>query len=426
MNGRKLRRVAPSPEHRLNGAWIPSRKVEYGYYCAISYSTVAAYVGIEVPLLAAGILMSLAALCFVKSGARRREIYAPIALLLACQIGHVLVQQLAHDVFVLSDSLRWFILWIFSTIIVQSLCLRRGFLLRCSIVLFAIGIIAVPHLGFNLDVVDRARADIDIGGGLKNPNGLAAWFGFCVVSFGIAAIEMKRTNLWRWFYSAASILSLLVVALTVSRGALLGCALALTVGLRRLLSRAFIPLLLLICLGWLVFEAGLVNHFVGNYEERATEETGRFLLWPRVVDRIVRSPLVGVGVPEISTYVPERGDSISTPHNSFLFLALSSGFVPFVLFLGFWLKAIRSSFSDNKGSEYTPFRIPLLLYCLVAFLLADISAEPWSVLSLAIAAGPVLLFRHEPSFVGRQSRSRKLVPRLNRPTRASRLLKNYS
>jgi len=269
-----------------------------------------------------------------------------------------------------------------------------------------------------MDVVDRARADIEIGGGLRNPTGLAAWFGFCVVSFGIAAIEMKRTNFLRWFYSAASVLSLLVVALTVSRGALLGCALALTVGFRRLLSRAFIPLLLLICLGWLVFEFGLVNHLVGNYEERATEETGRFLLWPHVVDRIVASPLVGVGVPAISTYIPETGQPISTPHNSFLFFALSSGFVPFVLFLGFWLKAIRSSFSDNKGSEYTPFRIPLLLYCLVAFLLADISAEPWSVLSLAIAAGPVLLFRHEPSFVGRQSRSRKLVPRLNRPTRA--------
>jgi len=412
MNGRKLRRVAPSPEHRLNGAWIPSRKVEYGYYCAISYSTVAAYVGIEVPLLAAGILMSLAALCFVKSGARRREIYAPIALLLACQIGHVLVQQLAHDVFVLSDSLRWFILWIFSTIIVQSLCLRRGFLLRCSIVLFAIGIIAVPHLGFNLDVVDRARADIDIGGGLKNPNGLAAWFGFCVVSFGIAAIEMKRTNLWRWFYSAASILSLLVVALTVSRGALLGCALALTVGLRRLLSRAFIPLLLLICLGWLVFEAGLVNHFVGNYEERATEETGRFLLWPLVITRILESPLVGVGVSEISTYIPATGQPITTPHNSFLFFALSSGFVPFVLYLGFWVKAVRGSIFDNMRSENTPFRIPLLLYALVAFLLADISAEPWSILALAIAAGQALVARGERSPVSYRIRMGRSVPRL--------------
>src|SRR5262249_16810012 len=150
---------------------------------------------------------------------------------------YILVQVLAHQIFVLSDLLRWFILWIFATIIVQSLCLRSGFLIRCTVVVFAIGLVAVPTLGFNVDTVERAQAGINIGGGLQNADGLAAWFGFCAVSFGVAAMNMKRTDIKRLLYWSGAIVSLFIVALTVSRGALLGCALALTVASRHLLKR---------------------------------------------------------------------------------------------------------------------------------------------------------------------------------------------
>jgi O-antigen ligase len=395
---------------RLKAVWVPSRRVEYVYYFAISYSAVAAALNVEVPLVAAGLITFLAALCFIKMGSTRRDIYGPVALLLASQISHILVQGLAHEIFVWSDLLRWFILWMFATVIVQSLCLRPGFLLRCTTVIFAIGLVAVPSLGFNVDTVERARAGINIGGGLQNPNGLAAWFGFCAVVFGVAGIDAKRPNL-RLLYWLAAILSLLVVALTVSRGALLGSALGLSIGFRRFLQRAFIPMLLLIMLAWLVFESGLINHIVSNYEERATEETGRFLLWPYVFDRIWESPFLGVGVSEIATDTPERGDAISTPHNSFLFFALSSGMVPFLCYLAFWIRVVRGSMFDATRSEYSPFRAALLIYVFVALFLGDVSAEPWTVLALAVAAGPPLLVRAERQLVGSRIRTRRLAPR---------------
>ena len=407
MNRSSLRHAATSTLHPLKTVWLPPRRLEYIYFFIVSYSTLAAFLGVEIPLIAAGLITFLAVFCFFKTGSTRREIYEPIALLIACQISHVLVQVIFHDVFILSDSLRWFILWTFATLIVQSLCLRPGFLYRCTAVIFTIGLIAVPSLGFNVDTVERARAGIEIGGGLQNPNGLAAWFGFCAVSFGVAAIEKRHTNIWRLAYFAAAIISLFIVALTVSRGALLGCAVAMAVGSRQLLKRAFFPLLVFILLVWLIFESGLINHLIYNYEARATEETGRFILWPYVIDRIWQSPLIGVGITRISTDIQETGGAISTPHNSFLFLALSSGIVPFAFFLAFWIRAVKGSLRDTNLSEYGPFRAPLLLYALISVLLADISAELWSVVALAVVAGPPIFLRRRSSLVSSRIRARR-------------------
>jgi O-antigen ligase len=397
---------------RLKLPWIPPRSIEYAYYFTFSYSTVAAYLNVEIPLVAAALLTCLAGFCVVKMGSSRREIYAPIALLLACQITYLLVQVAVHDVALLSDSLRWFILWIFGMIVAQSLCLRPGFLLRCTIVLFAIGLIAVPHLGYMTDVVERARADIDIGGGLQNANGLAAWFGFCVVLFGVAAIDTKRRVVIRILYGIAATVSVIVVGLTVSRGSLLGCAIALAVGCRHLLKRGFVPVLLLIVFAGILFMSGWFDQIVSGYEARATEETGRFLLWPYVVERFSTSPFVGVGVSNIDTYIPEVGHSIATPHNSFLFFALSSGIVPFALYLAFWVRAAWGSFFGMGRSEYSPFRAPLFLYALVSFFLADVSAEPWSVLALVVASGPLLSFRSERFPVNYRNRNPRLAGRL--------------
>src|SRR6266403_1550454 len=102
MSKSMLRQIKQSPRARLKHAWVPSRNVEYAYYFAISYSAVAAYLNVEIPLVAAALLTCLAGFCVVKMGSSRREIYAPIALLLACQITYLLVQVAVHDVALLS------------------------------------------------------------------------------------------------------------------------------------------------------------------------------------------------------------------------------------------------------------------------------------------------------------------------------------
>src|SRR5206468_4043851 len=200
--------------------------------------------------------------------------------------------------------------WMFGLIIMRFLCLLPGFLLRCTLIMFAVGLIAVPHLGFTTaSVVDRASANIEIGGGLRNANGLGVWFGFLAVVFAICALETKRGVVIRVLYSLAALGSLFVVGLTVSRGALLGCAIALSVGFRSVLKRSFVPVLLIIVFVGVVLVSGLADQIISNFGERATEETGRFLVWPLIIDRILASPIVGVGFSAIGTYVPESNQS---------------------------------------------------------------------------------------------------------------------
>ena len=402
--------------------WIPPRGVEYTYYFVFSYSIIAAYLDIEIPLFAAGLTVALGGLCLRKMGSRRKEICAPIALLLACSISFILIQISMHGASVMDGTIRSFILWILGLIIMQSLCLRPGFLHRCTIVIFMVGLIAVPHLAFRggTEEVARAAADIKIGGGMTNANGLAVWFGFCVVSFGISALETKRGIVVRMLYGLAAVGSLFIVGLTVSRGALLGCAMALTVGFRRFLKRGFVPVLLLIIFAGVLLASGLVDQIISGYEERATEETGsgRFLVWPLVIERFLASPIVGVGWSAVGTWVPEADTSI-VPHNSFLYFPLSSGIVPFALYVAFWTRAARRSFSDVGGSEYSPFRTPLLLYALVAFILADISTEPWALLALTVGAGSGISHRRERVLVASSRiRRRRVAPTVQPPSKA--------
>jgi O-antigen ligase len=386
--------------------WIPPRWVEYTYYLVFSYSIVAAALGIEIPLLAAALTVALGGLCLIKLGSHRKEICAPIALLLACQFSFILVQVGVYGASVIEDdSIRMFILWMFGMIIVQSLCLRPGFLHRCTIVIFILGLMVVPYLAFSDQGVDRAGIGIAVGGNLTHPNGLAGWFGFCAVAFGLFGLETRRGIVVPILYGLAAVGSLLIVGLTVSRSALLGCALALTVGFRRFLKRAFVPTLLLIILGGVLLASGLFDQIMSNYEERGTEETGRLLVWPLIIERFLDSPIFGVGMSRIGTWVPESSHPIP-PHNSFLFFALSSGVVPFALYVAFWIRAGWRSFVDVGQSEYGPFRIPLLLYVFQVFLFGDINIAPWVLLSLAVGAGSGIS-HHREHFLLAYSRIRR-------------------
>jgi O-antigen ligase len=293
---------------------------------------------------------------------------------------------LVHGVSVIEDEMiRTFILWMFGMIIVQSLCLRRGFLQRCTMVIFILGASVVPFIAFSDQGVYRAGINVAVSGNLTNANGLAGWFGFCVVSLAISALETTRGIAMRIFYGLAAVGSLLIVGLTVSRGAMLGCALALTVAFRRFLKRAFVPALLLIIFAGALVMSGLFDRSISNYEERGMEETGRLIMWPLIIERILESPIVGFGN-NIMTFIPDQRDPIP-PHNSFLFFALSTGIVPFAFYVAFWVRAGWRSFSHMDQSKFAPFRLPFLLYLFVGCMLGDISTTLYVLLLFSVGAG---------------------------------------
>jgi hypothetical protein len=387
--------------------WSPPSWAEYTFYFTVFYSLISSYLGIEIPLVAAGITVALAGFCWKEMGPLAKQILAPIKLLLACIVSYIVVLIAFHGTSPMDENVRTFILWFCSMIVVQSLLLRQGFLLRCTVFLFLIALITVPNLRFGRDVVDRASVAIPLAGNLTNANGLAGWFGFCVVVFAINGFETKRTMV-RMSYWALATGSLLIVGLTVSRGALLGVAFALVIGFRRLLKSGFIPVLIcLIFVGTLV-ATGLFDKAVSNYEERGTEETGRGKIWPAVLGRISESPLVGVDVSDIFTFIDGRP---TAPHNSFLFVGLTSGVFPLGLWIAFWIQAARSSVRLER-SIYAAYRIPLLIYALSAFIFGDITTAPWALLSLSVGAGPVQSYQIANGSVLRRVRGRRPAPPL--------------
>jgi O-antigen ligase len=133
-------------------------------------------------------------------------------------------------------------------------------------------------------------------------------------------------------------------------------------------------------------------------------------MWPLIVERFLESPIFGVGMSRIMTFIPDEKDPVP-PHNSFLFFALSSGIVPAAFYVAFWIRAVRRSFSDVGGSEYSPFRTPLLLYALVAFILADVSTQPWALLALTVGASSSISHRRERLLVTHSRiRRRRTIP----------------
>src|SRR5207249_2364017 len=117
-------------------------------------------------------------------------------------------------------------------------------------------------------------------------------------------------------------------------------------------------------------------------------ETGRQILWPAAIERIFASPFIGVGASNVNFEMSPG--KIMPSHNSFLFFALSSGLIPFAFYLAFWVRAAWKSFSDLGRSEYAPFRLPLLLYAFVNYILGDITIVPWALLALTVGAGPAI------------------------------------
>jgi hypothetical protein len=368
-----------------NAGDAPSRFVEYAYYAVFIYGILAPALGLLISMLAGGMVVLLTALCILHFGARVVTVYTPIAFPLGCAASFMAVQVLVHNESL--QDMRPFIIWFFTLILLHSLALRRGFLHRFVRVAFVLGLAVLPYLQYQGEGIGVERAGLDRAmslGELANPNGFAAWFGFCSLYFTIAGIETKR-NMVRvaaWFIA---VICLFLVSLTVSRGALFAFAIAAIVAFRRLLKRGFIPGLCLIILSCVIYEAGLFQTTAHMYAARAAEETGRFIVWPMAFERFLSAPLTGVGISHVGIYTSVK--HMITPHNSFLFIALASGVVPLGFFLTYWIGVARAAFSSNAAQTVdAPFQVPLVLYSLVISLFGnDTFLSPWMIVILSVA-----------------------------------------
>lgn len=342
------------------------RAAELAYFALVAYGPLAPAYGISVPLLGAIGLMLLAIFCVVRLNGPGNPIYSPLKLPIACMISLVLIQIFVYDSSVMDSANREFITWAMALIVIQSLWVREGFFHRAALAIGLVGLLALPFLERDYNELEGGleRAGLSVRGALANPNDLAAWFGFCCVYFLVTALEHKK-NLHRMASLIAATGCFLVVGLTVSRATLGAVALAALVAIRHPLKRGFLPLFGLAASILITFQLGLFDRSIDYYLERGTVETGRLQVWPLAIERFLASPLAGVGIERIPTYVPESQKEI-TPHNSFLYVGLAGGMIPLLFFTLFWIRAARGAYLLSKqGRQNAPFQLPLMLYTFI-------------------------------------------------------------
>jgi len=361
---------------------MPSKLVEYSFYFYICYTLLGGALGLWVNNLASGLLVLLVIFCLSEVGSQAINVIRVLAFPLGCGVAYTFVQLVVFEESI-NEAVRPFLIWMLVLFIVQLIALRPNFIHRFILVMVGIGIAALPYLSFH-QAGTMQRASLDSAVGFGQTNEMGAWYGFCALYFvvrGITAKTLASRNL-SWLVALGS---LYLVTLTVSRGALLAFAVAVVVAARHMLKRGFLPILGLACLVAIVIGLGIFDQTIQFYSARGAEDTGRLAVWPLIIDSFLNSPLTGVGHSHVGATPPGRIIPV-TPHNGFLYIAQSSGIVPLVLFIFYWLRSGLAAFRADVGIfTDAEFCLPLVVYTFIAANLGAFAfMHDWAVVALAI------------------------------------------
>jgi hypothetical protein len=391
---------------------------EYVFYFLIVYQMMGAAFGLSVGFLGGAMHVGLAILCILRVRSQFFAIQAPVVIPLLCVVSYVSIQLFVHNESLSDDLIRSLIIWVMDLIIVKSLSTRPGFLRRASTALFISAVLLLPHL--HITGEGRAELDHTAGVAIANGNDLAAWFGFCALALTIQGFE-ARSRFRMWISWTAAISSAFVVALTVSRGPLLALAVCLIIVFRKQARRSFLPILAVIVLLVVAMASGIFSSVITQYTDRGMEETGRFQVWPRVVERIWASPGAGVGVSHLLTdsgfRIADGRRKMIPPHNSFLYIALGAGVVPLFFFCLYWLMGLRGALKGSSPlNPNSAYLLPLWVYAFMSLFEIDSTfTQPWSTIVMC-ACLPYSGFRfHREIRAGEQVKDERkyelVVPR---------------
>ncbi|MEX2493390.1 MAG: O-antigen ligase family protein [Nitrospirales bacterium] len=346
--------------------------LEYAYY-ALVFNGIFGLVSI--PFLGIGGYLIIAVLCVMHFGKFALFVYRPIALALGCAFFAVLLNFVLHEEGIGQEQMREYITWAVCLIVVQSLAMRKGFLQRFAIFAFLVGLDAFLSLRLSGDPTELVRAGSE---DLGSANAVAMWYGFCFIYFLISGLEAKN-NFVRGSSWAGGLFCFMLMGMTVSRGPLLGAAIAGALAFKRVLKRSFLPVIGFLIISWFVYIAGLLDNIIGYYIERGTVETGRIYLWERGFAQFLDSWWGGVGFSnaKITKYGGTEGGS--GPHNSLINIGFSSGVIPLVLYMSYLWETARRAFQLRKErSGYAPFLLPMFSFAMLEMMILDWTfMNPW-------------------------------------------------
>lgn len=368
---------------------------EYGYYFVVFYTVLGAPLGlILMGSIGSGfLLIPVLVLCFMALGPETQNSMQKAWVPLACGGTYLFIQLGVHGESLYGSYVYPFGQWILSLIIVQVLAMhRKNFLKRFVWFMLLLGLSMLPFLSLSQGgAYERMGLSRDLG--YANANALAGWFGFCVVCMVIKGY-LEKNPVSRMAAWTMAVVSMYVVTLTVSRGALLAISGALLVASKRMLKRGFLPLLLLAGIVAVLVDFGVFDQAFRSYSLRAGEETGRFRVWPLLIDRFLESPLIGLGASHPGA-VTSTGKYV-TPHNSFLLFAVASGFLPLGLFCAYLVRSgVVALRAGNSAAYEAAYYLPLVVYTVLISCAGNMDfMSPWAIVSLSLPIAGDLVGMH--------------------------------
>jgi hypothetical protein len=244
----------------------------------------------------------------------------------------------------------------------------------------------VPYI--QVRVVDGVMRAWATGTQIATPNVLGMWFGFCTIYFVFSGLHCATSRILRFASWGAAIACFFILLIAVSRGPLLGVALACIVGLRATLKDSFIPLLGFVLLAWLVYATGVFDDWLNYYFVRAAEQSGRERLFPIAMERILDSPWIGVGLADVA--IRNSVGKFINPHNGLLHIALGAGIFPMLCFVRYLAQSIAGAlriFWKEHSSGEAALVPPLVMFALVEIMILDFSfMSPWVVVAFSLAS----------------------------------------
>jgi hypothetical protein len=175
------------------GTWTvaaPSGLVEYGLYCYIAYTLIGGVFGLWISNAASAFLLVLVIFCVWEVGSQIIPVVRTVAFPLGCGIAYAFIQLVLHEES-LTAVVRPFLIWMLMLVLVQSLVLRTNFLHRFVLVMFLIGLAALPYVSMTGGNIERATLDSAIG--FSQINLMGEWYGFCALYFAVLAFATKST-----------------------------------------------------------------------------------------------------------------------------------------------------------------------------------------------------------------------------------------
>jgi O-antigen ligase len=355
---------------RTDSLPTPSRFIEYGLYFYMFYTFLGGVWGLFVNNLASAVLILLFILSLSELGPEVVTVIKILAFPLGCGIAFLFIQFVFFEELG-TETVRAFLIWMLLLFLMQLVAQRDNFLHRFVMVMVVIGLAALPYLSFYQEGEAMQRARMDRAIGFGHTNAMGEWYGFCAVYLILVGwiVKANGVRLLAWM---GAVFCAYIVTLTVSRGALLAIAIAIVVASRNFLKGGFLPLLLSICIGWLVVELGVFEQSAKLYAARGAEDSGRLTVWPLILDSFYQSPLIGIGSSHVGA-VTHYG-KFFTPHNGFLYIAQASGIVPLLLFAAYWVRVARLAFKANTALDSNKiFYLPFIAYSLIVVNLSNLT-----------------------------------------------------